>query len=250
MCLLLLALDAVPGRPWLLLGNRDEHHARPTAPAQAWDDAPGIVGGRDLQAAGSWLALNRNGRYAAVTNVRSGRAQKASRSRGALVADFVRGDKPLHDYALDIAASSAEFGPFNLIVGEGGSAWGVSSLLSDPWPFERGVHVLSNGPPGAPWPKVRRLFERFVGQVQAGKTDDAALLDLLDDSAGAADDELPATGVGIELERFLAPIFIRGHEYGTRASTLAYAQAGGRTILHERRFGPDGAALGESSLLV
>ena len=86
--------------------------------------------------------------------------------------------------------------------------------------------------------------------VHDARTDAATLLDLLAGTGQPADDQLPDTGVGIELERFLAPIFIRGTDYGTRASTLAYAQADGSMILHERRFGPQGAALGESRLLL
>ena len=78
MCLILLALNVVPRRPWLLLGNRDEFHARPSAPAQAWADAPQVIGGRDLEAGGSWLALNRNGRFAAITNVRSGTPRRGT----------------------------------------------------------------------------------------------------------------------------------------------------------------------------
>ena len=75
--------------------------------------------------------------------------------------------------------------------------------------------------------------------------DDARLLDLLADTTGAADADLPETGVGIELERVLAPMFIRGSRYGTRASTLAYARNDGSCVLIERGFGPDGLELGE-----
>jgi uncharacterized protein with NRDE domain len=250
MCLLLLALDVVPGRPWLLLGNRDELHARPSAAAQAWADAPDVVGGRDLQAGGSWLALNRNGRYAAVTNVRSGRPRSGARSRGELVAGFVRGEASAQHRAAEIAGHRGDYGPFNLILGDARSAWGVSSLEAEAWPMKRGIHVLSNGAPGVLWPKVRRLRERFAAHVQNGNFDDAVLLDLLADAQRPHDEELPDTGVGIELERFLAPIFIRGTDYGTRASTLAYAQGGAGAILNERRFGPDGVALGESRLTI
>ena len=58
--------------------------------------------------------------------------------------------------------------------------------------------------------------------------------------------ELPDTGVGLDLERLLAPIFIRGEAYGTRASTLAYARADGACVLVERGFGPKGAAAGRN----
>ena len=78
MCLLLIAIDAVPQRPLLLLGNRDEFHARPSAVAAPWPDNADVIGGRDLEAGGSWLAMHRNGRFAAVTNVRLADPQHAT----------------------------------------------------------------------------------------------------------------------------------------------------------------------------
>jgi uncharacterized protein with NRDE domain len=255
MCLLLLAFHVVPQRPWLLLGNRDEFHARATATAQPWADDPQIIGGRDLEAGGSWLALNRNGRFAAVTNVRTGKAQRGPRSRGELVSGFVRGtDTPAH-YTAEIARQRDQYGPFNLIVGDRESAYGASSLRVDAWPFASGVHVLSNGPPDAAWPKIMRLRDRFDAILHSGKmeidagrsgaaTGDTELLDLLADTAQPADAELPDTGVGLDLERILAPIFIRGPQYGTRASTLAYLRNDGSPVLRERSFGPNGADQG------
>jgi len=250
MCLLLLALDIVPGRPWLLLGNRDEFHGRPTAAAHVWADPGGIVGGRDLQAGGTWLALNRNGRFAAVTNVRSGQAQSGPRSRGELVAQFLAGGQTPLDYAAGVTTRRDQFGPFNLIVGDRRSAAGASSTREQAWQFDRGVHVLSNGEPGSAWPKVRRLDAAFSTMLNDALPDpaqlrDADLLDILADTSAAADADLPQTGVGLELERVLAPMFIRGDRYGTRASTLAYARADGSCVLVERGFGPDGMKLGE-----
>lgn len=266
MCLLLLAFDVVPDRPWLLLGNRDEFHGRASLRAARWVDAPDVVGGRDVEAGGSWLALHRDGRFAAVTNVRSGTPRRGSRSRGALVADFVRGDAAPSEYAAAVAAERDEYGPFNLIVGDRSSAAGASSTAERSWDYHPGVHVLSNGTPQADWPKVRRLRERFEALLKSvlmenahaaaggalaagtGAAADEALIDLLADTAGAADEELPETGVGLELERRLAPIFIVGPQYGTRASTLAYARSDGRCALVERSFGPNGVALGSTRI--
>jgi uncharacterized protein with NRDE domain len=268
MCLLLLAFNVTPDRPWLLLGNRDEFHGRASAAARAWADAPDVIGGRDLEAGGTWLALHRNGRFAAVTNVRSGQPRRGPRSRGELVAGFVRGtDTPAY-YAAEVARRSGEYGPFNLIVGDRRGAAGASSALPRSWAFGRGVNVLSNGPPGADWPKVRRLRERFEALLQSVEVDnpahhgaapshaadgepgrwpdDAVLLDLLGDIGTAPDAELPDTGVGLELERRLAPIFIVGPQYGTRASTLAYARGDGSCVLVERGFGPSGVPLEET----
>ncbi len=249
MCLILLALHAVPSRPWLLLGNRDEYHGRPSAPAAHWQDAPNVVGGRDLEAGGSWLAVTRDGRFAAVTNVRVGLPHRGKRSRGVLVADFVRGDATAHNYAQTISSIRDEFGPFNLIVGDRNSAWGASTLNESAWPFADGVHVLSNGAVSSCWPKARRLRDSFA-RASNMNADDAALLDLLADAAQPEDSELPETGVGFELEKFLAPVFIRGSEYGTRASTLAYARDDGSVVLNERRYGARGFLEGEIEVTV
>ena len=250
MCLLLLALRTVPDRTWLLLGNRDEFHARATAPAAGWDDMPDVFGGRDLVAGGSWLAVHRNGRFAAVTNVRTPGAPPAPRSRGELVVGFVGGTAPAQRYAATIAARRAEYGPFNLVVGDAGSAWFVSSIDGVPRALADGVHAFSNGSLDDEWPKMRRLRAGFEAMRQRGKWEDSAFLDLLADSAQPDDAELPDTGIDLALERRLAPIFIRGADYGTRASTLAYARDGGGLVLHERRFGPDGVPAGESRVAV
>src|SRR3546814_5138236 len=88
MCLIALALDAHPRYSLVLAANRDEYHARPTAPASYWDDSPQIFGGRDLQQHGSWLALARDGRWVAITNVRRMEIpDPAAPSRGGLVSD-------------------------------------------------------------------------------------------------------------------------------------------------------------------
>jgi uncharacterized protein with NRDE domain len=257
MCLLLLALNRVPGRPWLLLGNRDEFHARPTAPARAWDDAHDIVGGRDLLAGGTWLAVHRAGRYAAVTNVRIASPRKAAQSRGTLVADFVAGQLAPQAYLNAIAVRRDEFGPFNLVVGDATGAGFLSSIDGVVRPLDEGVHAFSNGSLEDEWPKMRRLRTSLLALIQERGTQrdtepggisrfDAELLDLLRDTAQPDDRELPQTGVGLKVERMLSPIFIVGEDYGTRASTLAYARSDGGLVLRERRFGPGATRLGES----
>jgi len=246
MCLLLLALRVVPDRPWLLLANRDELHARPSAAADFWKDKPDVFGGRDLVAGGSWLALNRGGRYAAVTNVRTGGQTTAPRSRGALVADFVADSASVGDYATNVAAQREQYGPFNLLMGDAAGAVFVSSLDGEPRHLETGVHAFSNGSRDDEWPKMRQLRTRFSNLLQHGTSDDAALLDLLQDESQPDESDLPDTGVGPVLERALAPIFIRGEAYGTRASTLAYARTDGSLVLIERSFGPHGVRAGEA----
>lgn len=245
MCLLLIALDVVPRRPLLLLGNRDEFHARPAAVAAPWCENAGVVGGRDLEAGGSWLAIRRDGRFAAVTNVRLADPKHGPRSRGELVGNFVLGDATPADYAAQIASRVCDYAPFNLVIGDGRGVWCIESQRVLARRLSTGIHVVSNGPLDAPWPKMQRLRSRFETALAAGRDDGASMLDLLADETRAPESALPDTGIDHERERWLSSIFVRGDTYGTRASTLAWRDAAGGIGLHERRFGPLGAVLGE-----
>jgi uncharacterized protein with NRDE domain len=240
MCLLLVAVDAVPCRPLVLLGNRDEFRARATAAAAPWTDDARVVGGRDLVAGGGWMAMRNDGRFAAVTNVRSGLPATAPKSRGWLVRDFVVGNIEPGAFLEAVRGDAASYGAFNLIVGDRGSTWAFGSDGDAPRRLDAGVHVVSNGRLGVHWPKTGRLARRFGDSIAEGSVWDAALLDLLRDETMPGDDALPDTGVGIDLERLLAPMFVRGTaQYGTRASTLAHVDDEGRCALRERTFGAD-----------
>ncbi|HRP80757.1 MAG TPA: NRDE family protein, partial [Flavobacteriales bacterium] len=83
MCLIALAYKAHPRFPLIVAANRDEFMDRPTEPAHWWKDAPGIFAGRDKRAGGTWMGINRRGRFAAITNYRQMQMQfPAGPSRG------------------------------------------------------------------------------------------------------------------------------------------------------------------------
>ncbi len=85
MCLILFGWRVRDDAPLVVAANREEFHARPTDRAAFWKDRPRILAGRDLEAGGTWMGVARNGRFAAVTNVRGGRDPAAVESRGALL---------------------------------------------------------------------------------------------------------------------------------------------------------------------
>src|SRR5439155_14318248 len=90
MCLIGFTWQVDPQFDLVVAANRDEFHARPSAPADFWKDAPDLYGGRDLKSGGSWLAVSSRGRFAAVTNVRRMIPPNPNApSRGELVAGFV-----------------------------------------------------------------------------------------------------------------------------------------------------------------
>jgi uncharacterized protein with NRDE domain len=104
MCLIVLAWRAHPRFPLIVAANRDEFHARKAAPAAFWRDQPQILGGRDLQAMGTWMAISRTGRFAAVTNYRGAREPTAAESRGALVTGFLTNSASPAKYMGDVAS--------------------------------------------------------------------------------------------------------------------------------------------------
>src|SRR5712691_3733507 len=116
MCLILLAHRASPRFPLVVAANRDEDHDRPTLPADFWPDAPDVLGGRDALHGGSWLALHRNGRLAAMTNLRFARTR--SRSRGTLVREFVTSSMSPLDY---VSSISGDYAGFHLIAADASS---------------------------------------------------------------------------------------------------------------------------------
>ena len=91
MCLLALGWMHHPRWRLVMTGNRDEFHARPTAALAPWQDETSVIGGRDLRSGGGWAGVGASGRMAVVTNVRDPLAAQTGPSRGALVADFLRG---------------------------------------------------------------------------------------------------------------------------------------------------------------
>ncbi|WP_374358343.1 NRDE family protein [Chitinimonas sp.] len=216
MCLIAFAWNPGSPEPLLVIANRDEHYARPTAALGWWDDGQ-ILAGRDLQAGGSWMGLSRSGRFAALTNYRDpSRHQPDARSRGALVVDFLRGDGSASDYIRRLRGEAAAYNDFNLLLFDGAKLLGYESRADRCLRFGRGAHAVSNACFDTPWPKVERLK---AGLAAAGALDDD-LQALLRDRSLAPDAQLPHTGVPLEWERALSAIFIRTPTYGTRSSAI------------------------------
>jgi uncharacterized protein with NRDE domain len=243
MCLLVLAWRAHPDYPLILAGNRDERHARASAPATFWPDAPEILAGRDLEAGGTWLGVTTAGRYAAVTNYRDGLAPpKAPRSRGELTAGFLTGRMSASSY-MEVASRAADYGAFGLLCGDQDSLWYFSNRGGAPAPVAPGVHGLSNHLLDTSWPKVTSAKARLHLLVESDAPTSEALFRLLADRTPAPDDALPDTGIGLELERRASSAFVVDPVYGTRCSTLLHLRRDGGIRFAERRFDAAGEAL-------
>jgi uncharacterized protein with NRDE domain len=239
----LIAFDWRPGtgRPLVLAANRDEFHARPTRSLHWWRWPDGPLAGRDEQAGGTWLAVRRDGRFAALTNVRDPAAARGERSRGALPVAALEASS-LEALADDVYRRRESYGPFNLLVGDREVLWQVGTH-TPPAEVPPGLHALSNHALDTPWPKSIRAVQRLESALAAPEPDMTDLLGLLDDREPAPDEELPDTGVGRELERMLSAPFIVDARYGTRSSSALVLD--GAVRLSERVFDAAGRRIGE-----
>lgn len=246
MCVLFLAWHVRPDLPLVLVSNRDEAYERPTAPAEFWEDCPHVLAGRDLRAGGTWGGVTTDGRWAILTNIRALKwmSYAAPRSRGDLVREYLCGDAPPEAFAARVAAERAQYGGFNLLVGDRQRLVYGSSDLDEPQPLAPGYYGLSNAALGERWPRVVRGEAAFQRWVEAGAEDADAMLDVMQDRTRAADDELPDTGVGLDLERVLSPLFITSDGYGTRVTWLLTLRADGTARFVEQTYGAGGTIEG------
>ena len=254
MCLIALALGQHPRYPLVIAANRDEFLQRPTAALDWWrpeQTAEPVLGGRDLQAGGTWMGLARNGRLAMLTNVRDlPRYKPSAPSRGAIVPAWLT----TSDAATDFWRSTAGRGhnPFNLLAADiaTGHWWWADDQADAPRQLGPGLYGLANAALDTPWPKVQRLKGAVAAALDhcaSFAALEAELFAALADRSPVADDDLPNTGVGLDRERWLAPVFIRTPDarYGTRCSTLLIVErhaTGLSARMVERLFDADSTA--------
>jgi uncharacterized protein with NRDE domain len=212
MCLIVAAWRVHPAWRLIVAANRDEFHRRPASPAAFWSDRPHILGGRDLEAKGTWMAVSRSGRFAAVTNYRGAREPSAAESRGALVTRFLDGSGSSAEYVDQVVKRQSNYSGYNLLACDGNELWWTSNRGSAPRRLDPGYYALGNLLLDSP--DVLPLKDRAREVVEAAPSIEA-------------------------LFSLTASARIVNPEYGTRCSTICMIGNGIRYA--ERSFAADGA---------
>ncbi|MEP1034258.1 NRDE family protein [Ekhidna sp.] len=235
MCLITFAYKAHPKYKFILAANRDEFYARPTAPVDWWKDHPEILGGRDLQALGTWMAIHKNGRFAAVTNYRDIKNIKdEAQSRGDLPVNFLLSDQTSENYAKDVYQAGSNYNGFNLLL-LARELVHVSNYDNVINTLEPGIFGLSNALLDTPWPKVTRAKRAFSELIQTDFTNEV-LIEMMQDDTIAPDNHLPETGLDYDREKALSAICIRTPEYGTCCSTAVTIDHEGNVAFMEKNY--------------
>jgi len=241
----------------VVAANRDEYHARPTAPLAVWPDAPDILAGRDLTAGGTWLAVDRLRRFGIITNFLDVQAKRPDApSRGGLIPEWLRAATTPAAFLGRLEPDAQHYAGFNLLLND---AQSLGYACNRAPTFSRallpGVYGLSNLLLDTSWPKlswVREKFERWLASectppAAAQPEADEHLFGLLADRTRSVPEaRAGARSLPPEWVEVLSSPFVVHPLFGTRCSTLVMIGYDDRVHLHERRFDAHGAVTGQT----
>ena len=237
MCLIILSYKVHDRYPLILAANRDEFYERPSAPVSLWEDAVGVIAGKDLQRGGTWLGIKKTGTLAMLTNYREPtHFGRNAPSRGWLVRDFLVGEEGPESYIEAMMAKKDQYKGFSMIMGDLKRLFYFSNR-GEMRELSPGLYSLSNRLLNTPWPKPERGKEALESLL-ASKDDPfpEEIFAILNDRSKPEDSELPDTGIGLEWERILSSIFITSPVYGTRSSSVIMIDRKNHCMFIERVF--------------
>ena len=236
---MLFAYDYHPQYQLVVAANRDEFYTRPTLPAAFWSDHPAILAGKDLQEGGTWMGISTTGRWAGLTNYRDPSSYKPqSPSRGHLVQNYLCSNDTPQSYIEHLDNGGAAYNGCNLLLGNHESLSYYSNREKLIRKVEKGVHGLSNSLLDVPWPKVTGGKKDLTDVLQNEDIKVDRLFAIMADRKEAPDQDLPQTGVSLEMERMLAPAYVLSQDYGTRTTTVILIDRKRRVQFWERSFVP------------
>ncbi|WP_147802137.1 NRDE family protein [Alkalicoccus halolimnae] len=235
MCIIGVGMKINKDFPFIFAANRDEFVERPAAPAHWWNEET-FFAGKDLQAGGTWMGISRSGRVAAVTNVRNpDESGDFPYSRGELVPAWLN-ERNLNLYLQE----KAYYAGFNLIYGTTSELKYVTNQHDREYTLREGIFSLSNADMDEEWPKTKHLRQDIKRAALLPKEEMiAALISGLERKIPYPDNELPDTGVGIELERKLSSPFIDLDKYGTRCTTVVLVDKNNEVTFVEKTHRPE-----------
>lgn len=255
MCLLVAAWRMHCDYRLVVAANRDEFHARPSAPLAVWSDPPNILAGRDLQAGGTWLGVDRVRRFGVITNYREmARPRRGAPSRGRLIVDYLSSGLSAWEFASSIESDAMGYAGFSLLLADDSQlVYACNRAETFARRLPPGIYGLSNHLLDTPWPKLVRVRDAMSRWLAGSTQDHAPLWQALADQRPAEDTaqnrELTA-GLDPKWSRVVSSPFVLHEEYGTRSSTLSLITDSADMELRERRFHAAGAEAGHTHFSV
>ena len=240
MCLIVFSYQNHEKYPLILAGNRDEFFDRPAKQAHFWKNKPGILAGKDLKKGGTWLGVNREGNFAALTNYRDlNNIRENVSSRGEIVTSFLDKDLMTEKFIQQIDQNALDYNGFNLIAGNIHKLFHYSNETREYSEVKPGIHGISNALLNTSWPKVENAKNEFSEIVAEREPDANSLFDLLQNKKRYPSERLPKTGLSEEMEIAVSSAFIETDYYGTRCSTLLFIDKENKVTFIEKTHRPE-----------
>jgi uncharacterized protein with NRDE domain len=205
MCVLVLVTQPTKETSLMIGANRDEFRQRPSAAPAILEE--GIMGGKDLEGGGTWLGVNREGLFVAITNRSNPLPAQDSLSRGKLVMETLR--TPTVQAAqerVETLLNAHPYAGFNLVVLKEGTGFCFQngeeqSIL----PITPGIHVVSsNRDMDDPRMQEKKVAHMILKGLEGEDAIETGLLSILKDHEDADG----------------YPVCKHGNQYGTVSSTF------------------------------
>lgn len=248
MCILFFAIKKHPKYPVIICANRDEFHQRPTQSMHWWPEKD-VLAGKDLQAGGTWLGLNKQGRFSALTNFRQPQFfDENKKSRGELVLYALSHQND--EITQQLAGSSSHYNSFNLVFGQLNNLVCFDSVSQKQQPLNAGFHSLCNGALDDIWPKMALGQAKLADAIKDHSLDIEQLFKLMKSAQQAQSEHLPKTGVPLDWEQLLSSIFIISSEYGTRTTNIITLDNEGNIAIYDQSYNEQGICIEKQSVSI
>ena len=238
MCLILISWNNDPHYRMLVLANRDEFYIRPSQNVDFWPEDQNLLGGKDLVEGGTWFGITKNGKFAAITNLRPQEIKmKELESRGKIVTKYLCNHYSIDEFVQWLSNNGKRFNPFNLVFGDIEELRTFSNESSEFQKLSPGIHTLGNGPIDRSLPKEivakKGLKTLFSNNTSLSKE---KLFELMGNEQSFGEDDVINGPIEKELTLESSPIFIRRKDFGTRSTTLLTIDYKGHVSFQERTF--------------
>ncbi|KAE8634798.1 hypothetical protein XENTR_v10002440 [Xenopus tropicalis] len=254
MCIIFFKFDPRPvsknAYRLILAANRDEFYHRPSKPADYWGSNNDILSGLDMESGkegGTWLGINKRGKFAALTNYLQPKIDLHAKGRGSLVTSFLTSEIDSFSYLKKISAEGHLYNGFNLLAADFNTKEDVmcyygSKGEQEPLILNPGVYGLSCSLLDTPWRKLQHGKKLFADIIR--KSQDIAREDLVQELIKVMNNEeqqLPDPAIEEQGKDFVRPILsgysavcVRCSGYGTRTNTIVLIDGEGQVTFTER----------------
>ncbi|KAE8634797.1 hypothetical protein XENTR_v10002440 [Xenopus tropicalis] len=255
MCIIFFKFDPRPvsknAYRLILAANRDEFYHRPSKPADYWGSNNDILSGLDMESGkegGTWLGINKRGKFAALTNYLQPKIDLHAKGRGSLVTSFLTSEIDSFSYLKKISAEGHLYNGFNLLAADFNSTkedvmcYYGSKGEQEPLILNPGVYGLSCSLLDTPWRKLQHGKKLFADIIR--KSQDIAREDLVQELIKVMNNEeqqLPDPAIEEQGKDFVRPILsgysavcVRCSGYGTRTNTIVLIDGEGQVTFTER----------------